>query len=247
MPFLWPQGALSVHGHLGRPGGLWCCASSLRCACLAPSGYRSLTPTRPGGRCALRLRLARPAGSTGCGRGFTHRGHWPGHLWQSLHSVPVGSAQMRRPALHCVSLCANEPGQPPLPRRLGPPLGGLPCWVQQDRKTRRARVSRAKLECWGSWVQASCPPPAGGSLAGGGTPWPLWEGKALPPLPSQRHPPPICWPMRKAWAVPGVRLVSWLWRGGRVDLVQYRLRFAYMPLRVMKKRRNKFKYRLTVK
>ena len=38
-----------------RPGGLWCCASSLRCACLAPSGYRSLTPTRPGGRCALRL------------------------------------------------------------------------------------------------------------------------------------------------------------------------------------------------
>lgn len=72
-------------------------------------------------------------------------------------------------------------------------------------------------------------------------------GQALPPLPSQRHPPPICWPMRKAWAVPGVRLVSWLWRGGRADLVQYRLRFAYMPLRVMKKRRNKFKYRLTVK
>ena len=109
---------------------------------------------------------------------------------------------------------------------------------QEDQE---ARVSRAKLECWGSWVQASCPPPAGGSLAGGGTPWPLWEGKALPPLPSQRHPPPICWPMRKAWAVPGVRLVSWLWRGGRADLVQYRLRFAYMPLRDMKKSEEKKK------
>ena len=196
-----------------RPGGLWCCASSLRCACLAPSGYRSLTPTRPGGRCALRLRLAWPAGTTGCSRGFTRRGRLQGVLWQSLRSVPVGSAQMRRPALHCATLCANEPSQPPLPRKLGPPLGGLPCWVQQDRKTRRARVSRAKLDSRGAWVQASCPPPAGGSLAGGCTPLAPVGGQSPPPAAVAAAPPTDLLAneegMGRAWCAAGVLVVAW--------------------------------------